>query len=265
MKNPAIILLALTALTLLSACEGQECQEPRTPEEIDERVVRTVDEYMDAMDAYPMQREKIDEMVTGLQPDRIKLSRQRAGLKDVFIDQLLTKNPDSKALHKLVDTGRRQSMNYTWKLIDEAYDAHTMFTTEQREGVIELLEEPPDEFSISFIVRRGIDIFLIQIDATAEQKSFFWEEVARLENETNAMIKRNHAIRLAVGHEWVKKDVDKKYVQKQINESADVITSFIHDQVDRTLSIYAQFDDSQKEKMGERLASARTCKPGQKP
>jgi len=131
--------------------------------------------------------------------------------------------------------------------------------------VIELLEEPPEEFSLSFIVRRGIDVFLIQLDATGAQKTSFWNEVAALEKETNTLIRKNHAIRLAIGHEWVKKDIDKAFVRKKVTESADIITAFIHDQADRSLVIYNGFTRAQKEKMAPRLKSAKTCRPGQKP
>jgi len=140
-----------------------------------------------------------------------------------------------------------------------------MFTTDQRTRVIELLEEPPDDFSVGFLVRRGIDIFLIQIDATSQQKDFVWREIEAVEKETNSMIRKNHAIRLALAREWAEKDVDPKYVRNTVNESADLITAYVHDQVDRSLRLYAQFGPVQKEKIAQRLESGKTCAPGQEP
>lgn len=262
-----IVLLSLLAgfAILLTACDGQECQEPRTEEEIDERVLERVEDYMDAMDAYPMQREKVQEILDDLKPRRIELARQREKLKDQFIDQLLTGDPDRTKLKALVEAGRKQSMGYTWEMIERAIEAHQMFTTEQRGGVIDILNREPREFSVSFLVRRGIDIFLVQLDATSAQKKQFWSEVSGLENETNTMIKANHAIRLELGHEWVKKDLDSDFVRKKVRESEKVIVAFINSQVDRSLRIFSSFSKPQLKKLEPRLEGAKTCAPGQSP
>jgi len=259
-RKLSIVALLLLAIPL-SACEGEECREAKKQSEIEEKTAEKVEGWMDTAEAYDNQRERIAALSKDLRDDRLKLTRMREGARDVVIDQLLGKSPDKVALRKAVSDAKSKMMPINYRVVDASMVAGRMFTTEQRDKIQTELTEPPEPFALNFLARRGIDVFLYQLDATDEQSEAIWKTLRRTEKDVNAMMTTQHKITKELLGEWVKKDASKDKIVVEVDKSANLVTTFIHTLTDRSVDVLALLRPEQRAKVNERLVRGKTCTP----
>lgn len=258
-KWVARCLILVGVLALLQGCESGECREPRNFEESSKRFQERIDGWLDAADAYELQRENVAKERATLIPERKKLVRFREAMTSRMVDALVVENPDPNVLRELVLETQRVNMIYAWKLFDVSFEIQRMFTTEQREKIVEAMREPAEPFTFPFLARRAIDYVLFKIDATDAQKSSVWDTVKRTEKRVDKLIKEQRTISDRILAEWTKHKPDKDLVRKDVNLASDSVVRVALVVLDDAVALSKEFRPEQREFVNDRLIRMKTC------
>lgn len=250
----------VAALALAStACEDNPCTEPRKIDELHARFDERSNEWLEDAEPYPLQLEKFAEKRAQLRPLREKLVRERETHTNQMIDAFIKDQPDVPTIHTLVKAAQKSSMTYGWKLFDLAFELHPLFTTPQRQKIVDALSEPPEKFSTPFLARRAIDYVMFKIDADDAQKKAVDDAVSRTENKINVLILEQEEHKKTILGQWTAKDPDLSNARKAVQTSSDEVTQFVHQLVDQAARLATRFRPEQRTFVNDRLTRMKTC------
>jgi len=253
-----LVILAST-LVLLQGCESGNCRKPQDFEESSKRFEKRIESWLDAADAYEMQRENVALKRAVLLPERKKLVTFRESMTSRMVDALIVPIPDSKVLRDLVLETQRVNMVYAWKLFDVSFEIHRMFTTEQREKLVNAMKQPAETFKFPFLARRAIDYVLFKIDATAAQKTNVWSTVRTTEKRVDKLIIEQRTISDRILAEWTKHQPNKDQVRKDVNLASDSVVRVAVVVLDDAVALSKEFRPEQREFVNDRLVRMKTC------
>lgn len=228
LQRGLVFIASSLCLLTLAACDGKPCSEPPKYDEYDEEVREQIDDMLDDGDVYENQKERIFELDASLDPLREKMRAKREVVRTKMIDALVATEPKPDQFHALIDQMYGVIMPYAYASVDLMLKAHRMLTAEQRAGVTESWEEPPDPYTGSWAINRGIDAALLKIDATDEQKTLVLGWRDKMVTATDKLFKDQHAIRMRLIAQWKSSDPDSNVVRKDVDEAAGQISKFVH-------------------------------------
>ncbi len=255
----ASLYAVLLALVLMSACDGKPCSPPPKYEEYDKEVVDALDDILDDADAYPNQRTKVFAINKNLDKDRAVFRIGYESLRSKLIDQLVAVEPQAATFHELLDDLKKVFMRYVYRAIDDSLPAHRFFTNVQRKAMTEDWEEPPDEYSVPWTTNRAIDVALIEISATDEQKAVVKGLRDKMEKDTNRLLKNQHAVRMKLIGQWHQTKIDPIAVRSHIDEGALQISTFMHQFTDAAFQVLGSLTPQQRLWTNKQVNKLRRC------
>jgi Spy/CpxP family protein refolding chaperone len=135
---------ALLAFVLLTGFRGGGMHGwggPRDPERVKQMVTWKLDDRLEGLKASDAQKEAIHGLKDSLFEDGKRLFEEQKGAKAELLNQWESANPDSKAVHALVDARLDAFRAFAHKVADAALEAHRILTPEQRQQVTAQVRE----------------------------------------------------------------------------------------------------------------------------
>lgn len=258
-RNIKLMGLLLLVCGFLQACESGECREPRDFNERSKKFDERIHGWLDAADAYEMQRENVFKERESLKPERKKLVKFREATSSKIIDELILPDPKVPVVFAHIDDLQRVNMVYAWKLMDVTMNIHRMFTTEQRQKIKDAMHEPFEPFETPFLARRAIDYVLLKIDADAPQKKKVWQMVETTESRANIMLKAQHSNTGAILTEWVKHKPEVSEIKGRVNKASDSIVDFAKVTTKDAISLSKEFKPEQRAFINDRMRRMKVC------
>lgn len=253
------LLLIVVTMVALTGCESGECREPQDLEESGKRFDTRVNGWLDAAGAYDLQRETVHAERQTLKKTRVKVVREREKLSSQMIDELISPQPDTTKLKGFVYQIQKVSMTHGWKLFDVAFRIHKIFTTEQRQKIVDAMREPQEPFSTPFLARRAIDYVLFKIDADKDQKAAVNAMIVTTEKRVNQMLTEQRTLSDRILAQWVVHKPEIENVRQDVNSSSDGIVKFALVMIDDALVLRTTFRPEQQTFVNDRMRRMKVC------
>ena len=129
---------AVLAVVLLSGFAGGSfgfgCN-GRDPERVNQVVTWKLNDHLDQLKATEQQRQALHGLKDSLFEDGKRLFEENKGARAQMLEQWESANPDSRAVHSLVDARVDAFRAFAHKVADAALQAHRILTPEQRHQV----------------------------------------------------------------------------------------------------------------------------------
>ncbi|KFA93469.1 Spy/CpxP family protein refolding chaperone [Archangium violaceum] len=114
---------------------------PRDPERVKQMLTWRLDDRLEELKASEQQKQAIHGLKDSLFEDGKRLFEENKGARTQMVEQWESANPDSKAVHALVDARVDAFRAFAHKVADAALQAHRILTPEQRQQVTEHVRE----------------------------------------------------------------------------------------------------------------------------
>ena len=135
-KNKLLIAgSAVLAFVLLSGFRGGHFGGPRDPERVKQMITWRMDDRLEDLKATEEQKQAIHGLKDSLFEDGKRLFEENKGARTQLVEQWESANPDSRAVHALVDARVDALRAFAHKVADAALEAHRILTPEQRQQV----------------------------------------------------------------------------------------------------------------------------------
>lgn len=136
-KNKLLIAgSAVLAIVLLSGFRGGHFGGgPRNPERIKQMISWKLDDHLEELKATEQQKQAIHGLKDSLLEDGKQLFQENKGARVQMLEQWESANPDSRAVHALVDERVDAFRAFAHKMADAALRAHRILGPEQRQQV----------------------------------------------------------------------------------------------------------------------------------
>jgi Spy/CpxP family protein refolding chaperone len=133
-KNKLLIAgSAVLAFVLLTGFRGGHFGGPRDPERVKQMITWRLDDRMEDLNATEQQKQAIHGLKDSLFEDGKRLYEENKDARTQMLEQWDSANPDSRAVHALVDARMDAFRAFAHKVADAALQAHRIFTPEQRQ------------------------------------------------------------------------------------------------------------------------------------
>ncbi|QRK13342.1 Spy/CpxP family protein refolding chaperone [Archangium violaceum] len=127
---------AVLAFVLLSGFRGGHFGGgPRDPERVKQMITWKLDDKLEDLKATDAQKQAIHGLKDSLFEDGKRLFEQQKDARAQMMSQWESPNPDSNAVHALVDARVDAFRAFAHKVADAALQAHRILTPEQRQQV----------------------------------------------------------------------------------------------------------------------------------
>ncbi len=142
-KNKILIAgSALLAFALLTGFRGGHFGGgPRDPERMKQMITWRLDDRLEDLKATDAQKQAIHGLKDSLFEDGKQLFEEQKDARAQMLQQWESPNPDSKAVHALVDARVDAFRAFAHKVADAALEAHRIFTPEQRKQLTSEVRE----------------------------------------------------------------------------------------------------------------------------
>ncbi|HYO71637.1 MAG TPA: periplasmic heavy metal sensor [Archangium sp.] len=124
---------AVLAFVLLTGFRGGHFGGPRDPERVKQMMTWRLDDRLEDLKASEQQTQALHGLKDSLFEDGKRLFEENQGARTQMLEQWESANPDSKAVHALVDARMDAFRAFAHKVADAALEAHRIFTPEQRQ------------------------------------------------------------------------------------------------------------------------------------
>ncbi|WNG44904.1 periplasmic heavy metal sensor [Archangium minus] len=133
---------AVLAFVLLTGFRGGHFGGgPRDPERVKQMVTWKLDDKLEDLKATDAQKQALHGLKDSLFEDGKRLVEEQKGARAQMVEQWESPNPDSRAVHALVDARVDAFRAFAHKLADAALEAHRILTPEQRQQVTARVRE----------------------------------------------------------------------------------------------------------------------------
>ena len=132
---------AVLAFVLLTGFRGGHFGGPRDPERVKQMITWRLDDRLEELKVSEQQKQAIHGLKDSLFEDGKRLFEENKGARTQMVEQWESANPDSKAVHSLVDARVDAFRAFAHKVADAALQAHRILTPEQRQQVTENVRE----------------------------------------------------------------------------------------------------------------------------
>ena len=134
-KNKLLIAgSAVLAVVVLSGFRGGHFGGgARDPERVKQMITWRMDDRLEDLKATEDQKQALHGLKDSLFEDGKRLFEENKGARGQMLEQWESANPDSKAVHALVDARMDAFRAFAHKVADAALEAHRIFTPEQRQ------------------------------------------------------------------------------------------------------------------------------------
>lgn len=133
-KNKLLIAgSAVLAVVLLSGFRGGHFGGPRDPERVKQMITWRMDDRLEELKATEDQKQALHGLKDSLFEDGKRLYEENKGARAQMLEQWDSANPDSRAVHALVDARVDAFRAFAHKVADAALEAHRILSPEQRQ------------------------------------------------------------------------------------------------------------------------------------
>jgi Spy/CpxP family protein refolding chaperone len=133
-KNKLLIAgSAVLAVVLLSGFRGGHFGGPRDPERVKQMITWRMDDRLEELKATEQQKQALHGLKDSLFEDGKRLFEENKGARAQMLEQWDSANPDSRAVHALVDARLDAFRAFAHKVADAALEAHRILSPEQRQ------------------------------------------------------------------------------------------------------------------------------------
>ncbi|AKJ06743.1 Spy/CpxP family protein refolding chaperone [Archangium gephyra] len=126
---------AVLAFVLLTGFRGGHFGGPRDPERVKQMITWRLDDRLEDLKASEQQKQALHGLKDSLFEDGKRLFEENKGARTQMLDQWESANPDSNAVHALVDARMDAFRAFAHKVADAALQAHRILSPEQRQQV----------------------------------------------------------------------------------------------------------------------------------
>jgi Spy/CpxP family protein refolding chaperone len=123
------------AFVLLTGFRGGHFGGPRDPERVKQMLTWKMDDRLEDLKATDAQKQALHGLKDSLFEDGKRLFEEQKDARAQMLEQWESPNPDTRAVHSLVDARVDAFRAFAHKVADAALEAHRILTPEQRQQV----------------------------------------------------------------------------------------------------------------------------------
>jgi Spy/CpxP family protein refolding chaperone len=262
-KNIAVLLLL--GLWVLVGCDPPQCREETPMEEVEEDMFDRLDDQLDEVDATDTQRQQITGLAKRLVP-QIDALRQKSRPRTVaLLSELQKDEPERARLEAMHKDVLKLYMDFSRDFIPVLMEGHRVLTPEQRIAWFKKDRKPAKPFKGSWLIDRGLDLFLLRLKATPAQKELTIQIKDELIRRSQPMQKKLWRLRIASIDELQKDNPDPEVIFASVETMGKILEEFILEAIDHYLDWRSSLDKEQKAIVDSYLRSFKPCEPGEKP
>lgn len=139
--NRKLIIGVVAGVVVLAAGVALAASAARGPERARQFINWRVDDALDELEATDAQRAKAHALKDRLFQEGMKLRESKTEVHDALVEQWRSNNPDSAAVHRLVDQMADEFRAFAHQAADAALEFHQTLTPEQRAELLQRAEE----------------------------------------------------------------------------------------------------------------------------
>ncbi len=263
--NFRILFFVVLGIWGLMGCDPPDCREVTPIDEIEEDMIDKLDDRLDDVDATDAQRQEIVRLAKGLVPKIDALRKQSNPKTIALLNELQKDEPARSRLEAMHKDFLKLYMGFSREFVPVIIEGHPVLTPEQRVKWFEDDMKPSKPFKGSWLVDRGLDLFLLRLKATAAQKELTIQIKDEFIRRSVPVQKEMWRLRLGSISELQKDNPDPNVIYENVEAMGGVMDVFILEAVDHYLDWRSSLDKKQKAIVDSYLRSFKPCEPGEKP
>lgn len=263
--NFRIVIFLMLGIWGLMGCDPPNCREVTPIDEIEEDMVDRLDDRLDDVDATKAQRQEIEGLARGLVP-KIDALRKKSNPRTIALLHELQKDEPSQSRLEAMHKGFiKLYMDFSKEFVPVIMAGHPVLTPKQRVIWFKDDKKPSKPFKGSWLVDRGLDLFLLRLKATAVQKELTIQIKDELIRRSLPVQKEIWRLRIDSINELQKGDPNPNVIYANVEAMGEVLDGFILEAIDHYLDWRSSLDKEQKAIVNSYLRSFKPCEPGEKP
>jgi Spy/CpxP family protein refolding chaperone len=255
--------LLVCGLLLASGCDPK-CRESRPVDEALGAFAERIDDRLDAVDVGDEPRAKINAMLLAKRPSLVRMRAATFPVQRQIVAELKQPVPNRARLHALIEQNVAFGASYFHEYIETMLAAHALLTPDQRKALAKYYSKPSPPFEGSFLIDRGIDLFLIRISATDEQRQLVLRIKGQLEKRWRALQREADALRFATVAEFAKDEPDRARIEGAFQRGRAMALSASVEMTGYYLLVQSKLDPGQRVMLDTELLRFEPCpEPGE--
>jgi Spy/CpxP family protein refolding chaperone len=249
----------------LMGCDPPQCREVTPMAEIEQDMLDRLNNKLDEIDATDSQRDQIRGLAKQVVPKMRELREITTPKTIVLLDELQKDEPDRGTLEAMNKDFLTLYMDLTMEFVPLLLEGHKVLTPEQRAKWFEDEKKPSKPFKGSWTVDQALNLFLLRLRATKDQKELtikIKDELIRSSLPIQMEVARVRGVIVA---ELQKDNPDVDVIYENAAPMGERIEGFITEVIDLFLEWWSSLNKDQKELVSSYMNSFKPCAPGQKP
>jgi protein CpxP len=264
-SNTKIYVFLILGLWGLMGCDPPQCREETPMKEVEDDMLDKLDDKLDDIDATDTQRQQITGMAKELVP-RIDALRKKSFPKNVaLLSELQKDEPERGRLEAMQKDFLKLYMDFSREFVPMLMEGHQVLTPKQRIAWFENDRKPAKPFKGSWLIDRGLDLFLLRLKATPAQKELTIQIKDELIRRSQPIQKELWRLRVVSIDELQKDDPDPDVIYASVESMGALLDGFLLEAIDHYLDWRSSLNKEQKAIVNSYLKSFQPCGPGEKP
>jgi hypothetical protein len=260
-----IYVLLILGIWGLMGCDPPQCREETPMEEIEEDMFDKLDDRLDDINATETQRQQITKLAKRLVPQIDALRKQSSPKTVALLSELQKDGPERGRLEAMHKDFLKLYMDFSREFVPVLMEGHHVLTPEQRVAWFEKERKPAKPFKGSWLIDRGLDLFLLRLKATPAQKELTIQIKEEIIRRSQPVQKEFRRLRIDSIDELQKADPDPAVIYTNVETMGALLDGFLLEAIDHYLDWRSSLDKKQKEIVNSYLRSFKPCGPGEKP
>ena len=180
------------ALAISTGCKDQECAPEPELSDLRERFDNPLEESLDAIDPTKAQERAARALVDEMFREAMVIRAKREPSRRRFIDSLMKSTLPQDQLLSTLKRMFAPNMALYHTTIDRMRPIHATLSATQRASLVDAWDEPFEPVERTFLINRGIDWVLSDLDLTDAQDERFDKAITRTFSHVNRAAKASH-------------------------------------------------------------------------
>ena len=261
----SVLFLLLIGIGGAMGCDPPQCREVTPIEEVEEEMLDKLDDRLDNVDATDTQRMEIRGLAKDLVP-RFGALRKITNPKTIaLLSELQKDEPERARLRAMHKDFLKIYMDFSKEFVPIVMEGHPLLTPAQRVKWFEDDRKPAKPFKGSWLLDRGLDLFLLRLKATPAQKELTIQIKDELIRRSLPVQKKLSRLRIETIDELQKDEPESGVLYANVAAMGEILDVFILEAIDHYLDWRSSLDQEQKAIVNSYLRSFKPCVPGEKP
>jgi hypothetical protein len=233
--------------------------------EIEQEMLDRLNTKLDEIDASDNQRNQIKGLAKQVVPRMKELREITTPKTMVLLDELRKDVPDRAILEAMNKDFLKLYMDLTMEFVPLMLEGHKVLTPEQRAKWFEDEKKPSKPFKGSWTVDQALNLFLLRLRATKDQKELTIKIKDELIRSSLPIQKEVARVRGVIVTELQTDNPNADVIYENAAPVGVLLENFISEVIDLYLEWWSSLNKDQKELVSSYLNSFKPCASGQKP